>query len=115
MLSQITTSARLSTRAFGASARSARLFHSSFPASKTMVEKVSEVASTVNKKVGETLASTIETGEQATQATKEAIGSNAKAAKEQVDKASNMAGQKTNQAAAGAREAKKDFEKEVRK
>ncbi|KAF9498145.1 hypothetical protein BDN71DRAFT_1443882 [Pleurotus eryngii] len=115
MLSRIASSARLSTHVFGASARSARLFHSSLPASKTMVEKVSEVAGKVNKKVGETLASTIETGEQATQAAKEAIGSNTKAAKEQVDKVSNMAGQKTNQAAAGAREAKKDFEKEVRK
>ncbi|KAL4268400.1 hypothetical protein AB1N83_001705 [Pleurotus pulmonarius] len=115
MLSQITVSARLPARALGANVRNVRLFHSSFSASKTMTEKASEVAGKMNKKVGEALASTIETGEKATQATKEAIGSNAKAAKEQVDKAANVAGQKTNQAAAGAREAKKDFEKEVRK
>ncbi|KAF4605578.1 hypothetical protein EYR40_004364 [Pleurotus pulmonarius] len=113
MLSQITVSARLPARALGANVRNVRLFHSSFSASKTMTEKASEVAGKMNKKVGEALASTIETGEKATQATKEAIGSNAKAAKEQVDKAANVAGQKTNQAAAGAREAKKDFEKEL--
>ncbi|KAF9458746.1 hypothetical protein BDZ94DRAFT_70699 [Collybia nuda] len=112
----------------------ARTIHSSPVAYKTVTEKVSEVADKVNRKVGKGLASAIETGENATQVTKEKLGlhhicspglinpdfslylgSTVEQSKEKADHASNLASQKTNQAAAGAREAKKDFEKEVTK
>lgn len=79
--------------AFATIPRNVRAIHASPAAYKTLTEKVSEVADTVgrgakqalllsahteneqvNKKVGQGLASAIETGEQATEATKEAVG-----------------------------------------
>ncbi|THU91651.1 hypothetical protein K435DRAFT_673748 [Dendrothele bispora CBS 962.96] len=92
-------------------ASSVRTIHSSPISRKTATEKVKEVADTVNKKVGKGLASAIDKGEQATEATKEAMGSASAEAKEK----SKEAEQKANQAAAGAREAKDAFKKEVKK
>ncbi|KAL6300276.1 hypothetical protein BKA93DRAFT_740836 [Sparassis latifolia] len=93
----------------------ARTFHSSPAAQKTVTEKVGEVAEKVNKTVGRGLASAIEKGEKATEATKHTFGSTKQKAKE----ASEVAGQKANQTAAGAREGasdlKRDVEKEARK
>ena len=101
--------------AFSAIPRNVRAIHSTPAAYKTLTEKVSEVADTVNKKVGQGLASAIETGEQATKATKEAVGSAAEDTKQKTQEASTVAQQKGNQAATGARQAKEDFEREVKK
>ncbi|RPD81592.1 hypothetical protein L226DRAFT_606879 [Lentinus tigrinus ALCF2SS1-7] len=102
------------TTARSAVASSSRQFHAS-PSAQTITEKVAEVADKVNKKVGKGLASAIEKGEKATEATKENIG----VAKEKVAQASQVAGQKANQTAAGTREGardlKHDVEKEARK
>ncbi|ESK95539.1 f1 atpase assembly protein 11 [Moniliophthora roreri MCA 2997] len=93
----------------------ARALHSTPVAAKTVTEKVSEVADTVNKKVGKGLASAIDKGEHAANATKETLSSTTGQAKQKGSEASTVASQKANQAAAGAREAKEDFKKEVRK
>jgi len=81
-----------------------RAFHATPAASKSAVDQVKDAAKTVNKKVGEALAAGIDKGEEATEKTKEAVGSSAE-----------KADAKKNQAAAGAREAKDDFKKEVNK
>ncbi|TFK36783.1 hypothetical protein BDQ12DRAFT_713757 [Crucibulum laeve] len=94
---------------------SRRAFSTSPVACKTVTEKVSEVADKVNKKVGQGLASAIDKGEHATNAAKETIGATATEAKQDAEHAGRVTGQKAHQAAAGAREAKKDFEKEVKK
>ena len=49
-------------------------FHTSPVSAKTVTEKVKEVASDVNIKVGRTLASGIEKGQQAAETTKQAVG-----------------------------------------
>ena len=49
-------------------------FHTSPVAAKTVTEKVKEVASDVNLKMGRTLASGIEKGQQAAETTKQAVG-----------------------------------------
>ncbi|KAF8979166.1 hypothetical protein BDQ17DRAFT_1265006, partial [Cyathus striatus] len=84
-------------------------------ARKTVTEKVSEVADKVNKKVGKGLASAIETGEKATNVAKEKIGASAEETKHKAQEAGQYAEHKANQATAGAREAKKDVEQELRK
>ncbi|EGO02828.1 hypothetical protein SERLA73DRAFT_131175 [Serpula lacrymans var. lacrymans S7.3] len=104
----------------------ARSLHSSPGTSKSMTEKVSEVADTVNKKVGKGIASAIETGEHATHTTKEKFGSGADSTKEKVEdvagtakqkvqETSEQARQKADQAKSGAREAKDDVKKELSK
>ncbi|KAG7091086.1 hypothetical protein E1B28_010142 [Marasmius oreades] len=111
----------------------ARALHSTPVASKTVTEKVSEVADKVNKSVGKGLASAIDKGENVAQSTKEVMGSASQQAKEKGNEAydaasqktnqatekgkeaSNTASHKANQAAAGARQASEDFKKEVRK
>jgi len=80
-----------------------------------MTEKVKDVAHDVNVKVGQTLAAGIDKGEKATEAAKETVGANAKQASEKAQEGADFAKQKGNQAAAGAREAKEDFKKEVKK
>lgn len=55
--------------------------HDSHVASKTVTEKVADVADKVNKKVGQGLASAIEAGERATEKTKETLGSSTETAK----------------------------------
>ncbi|KAG8831284.1 hypothetical protein FRC17_003362 [Serendipita sp. 399] len=100
-----------------------RMLHSTPQALKTVTEKAKEVASNrltfppnkVNLKVGQGLASAIETGEQATQSAKETLGQKTEEASEATQKAADIAKQKGNQAAAGATEAKEDFKKELRK
>lgn len=85
-------------------------------------------------KVGQTLASGIEKGEEATEATKEKTSDLAGTAKVKADESAEVAKHKTNQvryyyslftldlmltwilqASAGAKEAKQDFKKEVKK
>ncbi|THH30165.1 hypothetical protein EUX98_g3999 [Antrodiella citrinella] len=105
-----TTSSRVvlastSTRSLG------RSFHSTPLAAKTATDKVKEVVDKVNKTVGRGLAQAIEKGEKATEVTKDAVGTTTDKAKQSAD----VAGQKANQAAAGMREGKEDFKKEVRK
>ncbi|KAF8898339.1 hypothetical protein BD779DRAFT_1483413, partial [Infundibulicybe gibba] len=111
MFRNIISSTRVS--ALRTSASASRSLHSTPVAAKTVTEKVSEVAENVNKSVGRGLASAIETGEKATENTKETLGSAAQQTKDKADHASNVAGQKTNQAAAGAHEAKKDFQRKL--
>ncbi|KAF5377237.1 hypothetical protein D9615_006345 [Tricholomella constricta] len=110
-----TVVASVRSSAVRASFLNARALHSTPVAAKTVTEKVSEVADKINKNVGKGLASAIETGEQATHTAKEKLGSATEETKEKAEKASELAGQKTNQAAAGARQAKEDLEKEVKK
>ncbi|KAF8061020.1 hypothetical protein FPV67DRAFT_1512489 [Lyophyllum atratum] len=113
MFNAITSSAR--TSAVRLSFANARALHSTPLAAKSVTEKVSEVADKVNKNVGKKLASAIETGEKATQATKETLGSATQETKEKAAETAKVAEQKKNQAAAGAREAKEDFKQEVKK
>ncbi|KAJ1325714.1 F0F1 ATP synthase subunit B [Microdochium nivale] len=68
----------------------ARPFSTTLPAYKTITETVKDTAATVNKKIGETLAGGIESGEQAAQKAKEAIPETTGQAKGQ---ANEMAGQ----------------------
>ncbi|KAG2345319.1 hypothetical protein BDR05DRAFT_880646 [Suillus weaverae] len=63
----ITSNARVCTASY------TRSIHAT-PAASTVTEKVSEMANKVNKKVGQGLASAIETGEKAAGKTKEALG-----------------------------------------
>ena len=51
-----------------------RAFHTSPIAAKTVTERVKEVADNVNIKVGKTLASGIEKGEQVAEKTKQTVG-----------------------------------------
>jgi len=114
------------TRATRSLAIPSRTLHSTPVAYKTVTEKAKEMADTVNKKVGQGLASAIDSGENVAQATKETVGSasqtakektqeGASMAKEKTEEVSGMAKQKGNQAAAGATQAKEDFKKEVKK
>ncbi|KAJ3751008.1 hypothetical protein DFH05DRAFT_1519165 [Lentinula detonsa] len=90
---------------------SVRAFHASPTASKTITEKVSEVADNMNKKLGKGLASAIDKGEQATASTQDSLANAARKTQE----SATAAKQKANQASAGATQAKEDFKKEVNK
>ncbi|KAJ3860126.1 hypothetical protein EV359DRAFT_49733 [Lentinula novae-zelandiae] len=94
---------------------SLRAFHASPAASKTVTEKVSEMAENVNKKLGQGLASAIEKGEDATSSTKESLRAFFRSAADKTKEGATVAKQKANQASAGATEAKEDFKKEVKK
>ncbi|KII86376.1 hypothetical protein PLICRDRAFT_144064 [Plicaturopsis crispa FD-325 SS-3] len=106
-----TLTARASTQARSAIPYRAAALHSTPVAQKTITEKAAEVADTVNKKVGQGLSSALETGEKAADKTKGAVGS----ATEETKKKAHQAGQKSNQAVAGAREGADDFKREVKK
>jgi len=80
-----------------------RSLHTTPVTAKSVTEKVSEVADAVNKKVGKGFASAIETGEKATEKTKETVVPKAEAAK-----------QKANQATADVRGAKEDVKKDLK-
>ncbi|KAI0069981.1 hypothetical protein K474DRAFT_1670532 [Panus rudis PR-1116 ss-1] len=82
---------------------------------KKPTETVKEVADNVNKSAGRGLASAIEKGEELTEKTKETLGAASSTASSKAKEGSAVAGQKANQAAAGARVAKEDFKNEVRK
>lgn len=84
----------------------------------------------VNKKVGKGLASALETGQKAAETTKETVGSAAEQTKYKTNETSAQAAHKIvsifpildssvdreqNQATSGAKQAKEDFEKEVKK
>ncbi|KAJ7480196.1 hypothetical protein B0H11DRAFT_1808710 [Mycena galericulata] len=90
----------------------ARPFHSTPAALKTVTEKVSETADAVNKKLGKGLADAIETGQKAAAATKETIKSTTE---KKASETATVAGQKKNEAAAGARELKDDLHKKATK
>ncbi|KAH9836574.1 uncharacterized protein C8Q71DRAFT_758592 [Rhodofomes roseus] len=110
-----------------------RAFRVSPAASKSATEKVKEVASDVNIKVGRTLASAIEKGEEATEATKETLAPAAQKAKEvtgqasqkasqatgqasqKASQATGQASQKANQTSAGVKEGARDFKEDVKK
>ncbi|KAJ3796447.1 hypothetical protein GGU11DRAFT_685790 [Lentinula aff. detonsa] len=98
---------------------SVRAFHASPTASKTITEKVSEVADNVNKKLGKGLASAIDKGEQATASTQDSLGMSTwnlkRNAAQKTQESATAAKQKANQASAGATQAKEDFKKEVKK
>ncbi|KAG8762546.1 hypothetical protein FRC20_008034, partial [Serendipita sp. 405] len=103
-----------STRTLTAVSRPSRTFHSTPQALKTVTEQAKEAASTVNQKVGQGLAAAIDKGEQLTESTKETLGQKKDEASETAQKAGNLARQKSNQAAAGATEAKEDIKKEFK-
>ncbi|KAF7340047.1 F1 atpase assembly protein 11 [Mycena venus] len=87
----------------------ARSFHATPVPQKTVTEKVSEVADTVNKKLGKGLASAIETGQEAAASTKDTVSSTAEQGKKKAGEAATVVGQKKNEAAASARETKDDL------
>ncbi|KIM33171.1 hypothetical protein M408DRAFT_61157 [Serendipita vermifera MAFF 305830] len=93
-----------------------RTLHSTPVAFKTVTEKAKDMAETVNKKVGQGLASVIDKGEQVTQSAKETVGSASEKTKQKTQEgATYFITNRTLQAAAGANEAKEDFKKEMRK
>ncbi|KAK0246405.1 hypothetical protein EDD85DRAFT_56235 [Armillaria nabsnona] len=89
--------------------------HTTPVARKTLTEKASDAADTVNKKLGKGLASAIEGGEKAAAATKDTLTSATHTTKEKASETSKVAGQKMNQAESGVRETKEKAEKELRK
>ncbi|KAI0809268.1 hypothetical protein BC629DRAFT_1590330 [Irpex lacteus] len=102
---------------------SRRAFHTTPIAART----VSETAQDVNLKVGKSLASAIEKGEQAADATKQAVGGSS--VKEVADKVNKSVGRvasakaqeklpllaKSQPGCAGVREGKEDFKQDVKK
>ncbi|RXW17414.1 hypothetical protein EST38_g8448 [Candolleomyces aberdarensis] len=106
-----------------------RQLHQTPIAAKNVKETVGDVAHDVNIKIGQGLASAIEKGEEVAQATKETLEKTKEEAnqaatageqkydeaKSQTQKAANIGKQKFNQAAAGAKEGKEDFKREVSK
>ncbi|KAF7798592.1 hypothetical protein EIP86_009814 [Pleurotus ostreatoroseus] len=79
------------TALVAASASGSRVaFHTSPVAAKGMTDTVKDVADKVNKRVGKALASGIEKGEQATEATKQTVGGSS--VKEVVDNINKSAG-----------------------
>ncbi|KAJ7456547.1 hypothetical protein FB451DRAFT_1276347 [Mycena latifolia] len=75
----------------------ARPFHSTPVAQKTVTEKVSEVADSVNKKVGKGLADAIGKGEEVAGATKDTLKSTTEQGKKKAGEAATVAGQKKNE------------------
>ncbi|KAG1757978.1 hypothetical protein EDB19DRAFT_78732 [Suillus lakei] len=105
----ITSNARVCTVSY------TRSIHAT-PAASTVAEKASAMADKVNKKVGQGLASAIETGEKAAEKTKETLGATTASAKQKTEdakqttkKTTEQGKQKVDQAAAGARETKDDM------
>ncbi|KIJ68789.1 hypothetical protein HYDPIDRAFT_37223 [Hydnomerulius pinastri MD-312] len=108
-----------------------RHIHVTSVASKSVTGKVSEVADKLNKKVGQGLASAIETGEKATEKTKETLGSSTETAKQKAEHAKQaahetgehakqtaqqtgeQAKQKVNEAGSKARETKEDVKRDL--
>ncbi|KAK0198995.1 hypothetical protein F5146DRAFT_1021720 [Armillaria mellea] len=89
--------------------------HTTPVARKTLTEKASEAADTVNKTLGKGLASAIDKGEKAATATKDTLASATHTTKEKAGETSKVAGQKMNQAESGVRETKEKVDKELRK
>ncbi|KIJ38495.1 hypothetical protein M422DRAFT_50025 [Sphaerobolus stellatus SS14] len=97
-----------------------RAFSTTRVANKSVTEKVSEVASDLNKKVGQGLASAIESGEKTTEKAKKVAGDSAEKAKnvagdsakstrDTMDKTSTIASQKVNKASAEAKATKEEL------
>ncbi|KAK0481576.1 hypothetical protein IW261DRAFT_1562873 [Armillaria novae-zelandiae] len=72
-------------------------FHTTPAARKTLTEKASEAADTVNKTLGKGLASAIDKGEKAATATKDTLSSATHTTKEKASETSKVAGQKMNE------------------
>ena len=70
----VSTSLSRTALAAASTSSSRATFHTSPIAAKGMTDTVKDVADKVNKKVGKALASGIEKGEQATEATKQTVG-----------------------------------------
>ncbi|KAF7320069.1 hypothetical protein MKEN_00791200 [Mycena kentingensis (nom. inval.)] len=96
-------------------ASNARSFHYTAPAHKTVTEKVSEVADTVNKKVGKGLADAIGAGQEAAAKTKETLQSTSETVKDTTEKNAKAADQTLNQTTASARQAAEDVKKKATK
>ncbi|GJJ13936.1 hypothetical protein Clacol_008193 [Clathrus columnatus] len=92
-----------------------RKFSVSHVRQKTVTEKVSEVAQNLNKKVGQGLASAIETGEKATEKTKEVMGDTSKEAKEKGKEMENVASREAKKLGSEAHSAKKNMEHVMKK
>lgn len=86
----ITSNARICTVSY------TRSIHAT-PAASTVTGKVSEMADKVNKKVGQGLASAIETGEKAAGKTKETLGSTTASAKQKTEDAKQTTQETTEQ------------------
>ncbi|KAN0100941.1 hypothetical protein V8E55_000925 [Tylopilus felleus] len=83
-----------------------RHLHATPWVAKSVKEKISDVADKVNKKVGEGLASAIETGEKATEKTKKTLGAateHAQGSGKAAKKGAGKMGQKAKEAADDAR------------
>ncbi|KXN81099.1 Protein ATP11, mitochondrial [Leucoagaricus sp. SymC.cos] len=85
-----------------------RQFHGSPIAHETVTEKAKELGRKVNIKVGQGLASAIDTGEKAAHATKEKLES----AQNTVEEGKDFVEKKADDAVKGAQKAKKDLERE---
>ncbi|KAF9454989.1 hypothetical protein P691DRAFT_754114 [Macrolepiota fuliginosa MF-IS2] len=108
MINPVVRSARIS--AFRATVPTiTRQFHSSLIARETMGEKVREMGHKVNLKVGQGLASAIDTGEKVTQATKEKMEGAQEDAKESKDHVEKKAGDVMED----ARKSKENLKKEL--
>ncbi|CCA74120.1 hypothetical protein PIIN_08074 [Serendipita indica DSM 11827] len=81
-----------------------RTMYSSPVSHKTATEKVKEVADNVNRKVGQGLASAIETGEHAAESVKNATGMSSGEAKRAVNEKATEAKQTVNQKTAEAKD-----------
>ncbi|EIM91894.1 uncharacterized protein STEHIDRAFT_136015 [Stereum hirsutum FP-91666 SS1] len=110
MYSRIALSTRTQTTALSRAAAS-RQFHASPAAFKTVTETVKEKADAVNKKLGKGLASAIESGEVATEKTKQATG----VASEKTSDAAGVAKEKTKETAGVAGQKKNEAKAEIKK
>ncbi|KAF8139903.1 hypothetical protein EV363DRAFT_315930 [Boletus edulis] len=108
----IPTSARGFRPGFGLIPCARRHVHATPWVSKSVKQKITEAADKVNKKVGEGLATAIETGETATERTKETLATKhakgkAEGAKEGVDRVVQKANSASEDVVSGAKEAGK--------
>ncbi|PCH33248.1 hypothetical protein WOLCODRAFT_93180 [Wolfiporia cocos MD-104 SS10] len=94
---------------------STRAFHGTPAAAKSATETVKEVADKVNKSVGRGLASAIEKGEEATEASKETLRRWSRARYMRTIEVTSHASQKANRTSAGVREGTQDFKHDVQK
>ncbi|KAF8320030.1 hypothetical protein DL93DRAFT_1923051 [Clavulina sp. PMI_390] len=92
-----------------ASIVTARPISSSSVRSKTVTESAKDTLNSVNMKVGKGLASAIETGEDLTKKTKDAVAGGTEEAKAKAEQGATTASQKGNQAAADARQKKDEL------
>ncbi|ETW78376.1 hypothetical protein HETIRDRAFT_421111 [Heterobasidion irregulare TC 32-1] len=92
-----------------------RQLHATPTAAKTVTEKVSEVADTVNKKVGKGLASALDAGEEVTEKSKQVLGTSKEKAQEATDAVKEKTSEGTAQAAQKKNELESDVKQSIRK